>query len=249
MKIRVIPIVLTDGVTVVKGERFNNWRTVGDVFTLARLHSARDVDELVFLDTTATKSKRGPNYQMIEVFSELLGTPFSYGGGISSLSEARTCISAGAEKIVIGSAAFENEELIEELASEFGSQAIVVSVNVFNDAEQLLDSKISQENKINARSFALQMQKKGAGELIVQSISHDGLMRGYPLKTIESVSSVVTIPVIASTGAGSLLDFELAVKHGASAVAAGAFFQFTQYTPEDVRDYLSTKGFLMRQAY
>jgi cyclase len=186
---------------------------------------------------------------MIEIFAELLGTPFSYGGGISSLSEARKCISAGAEKIVIGSAALENEDLIEELASEFGSQAIVVSVNVLNDEEQLLDSKIGQGYQVDAKSFALQIQEKGAGELIVQSISHEGLMCGYPLKTIESVSSAVTIPVIASTGAGCLLDFELAVTHGASAVASGAFFQFTQYTPEDVRDYLSTKGFLMRQAY
>jgi cyclase len=249
MKIRVIPIVLTDGVTVVKGERFNNWRTVGDVFTLARLHSARDVDELVFLDTTATRTKRGPNYEMIEIFSELLGTPFSYGGGISSLSEAQKCISSGAEKIVIGRAALENEELIEELALEFGSQAVVVAVNVSNDEGQLLDSKVNQGHQVNAKTFALQMQDKGAGELIVQSISHDGLMCGYPLKTIESVSSAATIPVIASTGAGSLLDFELAVMHGAAAVAAGAFFQFTQFTPEDVRDHLSTKGFLMRQTY
>ena len=248
MKIRVIPTILTDGLTVVKGENFNNWRTVGSAEATARLFANRNVDELMYLDVNARKRNSMIDLELVKVFANLLDIPFSVGGGINTLQDATNYFRNGAEKIVLGTSALERPQVISEIAGVYGSQAVAVSIDardkyggqVFTHSGSVLVNKKAVE-------VAEMVEEYGAGEILLQSVQSDGCMKGYDLEVLRDVSNRVSIPVIASGGAGSLPNFAEAVAAGASAVAAGAFFQFTQYTPHDVREYLRSSGISVRE--
>lgn len=248
MKFRVIPTILTNGNTVVKGTKFDNWRTVGNAQATAMLFAARNVDELMFLDVTATGQSRVIDPKLIQHFSNVLNVPFSVGGGIKTLEDARICMRAGAEKVVLGTVATTNSNLVSEIAMQFGSQAVTVAIDVDSKENQKVTSfSGSKICDLNPLDFALEMEERGAGELLVQTISRDGLMQGIFLESVSEIVKHANIPVIASSGAGKLEDFESAFNSGASAVAAGAFFQFTQFTPENVREYLHKKNIPTRK--
>ena len=246
-KKRVIPTILTDGVSVVKGANFNNWRTVGSIESIARLYSARDVDELLFLDVGARNREKCISLDLINTFSKILNIPFSVGGGIDNLPQIRACFRNGAEKIVLGTAAIRNPELISDAANEFGSQAIMVAVDLNGEKEQgICIENGNVEVPRLAEEVLTQLEAFGAGEILLQCKAKDGTMSGYNLEAIEQLSKVVSIPVIASSGCSSYENALEAITSGASAVAAGALFQFTENTPAGMRDYLANQGIPMR---
>jgi cyclase len=243
----VIPTVLTNGNNVVKGTKFNNWRTVGNAEATARLYAKRDVDELMFLDVVARSLNTTINRDLIETFSRVLDVPFTVGGGINSLDDAKMCFRYGAEKIVLGTSAVLTPDLISEVANTFGSQAVIVSIDLMNDSLNQLSYFSGKELlSISVIEFISKCESLGAGEILLQSVSRDGTMEGFDLNSIKAVSSCTKLPVIASSGASIPNDFVLAVEAGASAVAAGALFQFTENTPRLIRNYMQNQGIKVR---
>jgi cyclase len=248
MKLRIIPTILTDGVTVVKGENFNNWRTVGNAVAIARLFSQRNVDELMVLDVNCRSNKKHVDLNLIEEFSSMLDIPFSVGGGISTLEDARSCIRAGAEKIVLGTAAVENPEIITEIANEFGSQAVVVSVDIGRNIDDFIHINSGKVVSTTiASEYISGLEQLGAGEILLQSPERDGTLSGMDVEAIQKALTLTSLPIVASSGASSLSDFEVVAKLGVSAIAAGAVFQFTQTTPNEVREYLNFCGIRVRR--
>jgi cyclase len=248
MKIRVIPTVLTDGLTVVKGQKFNNWRTVGSAEATARLYAARDVDELILLDVTARARSGMIDLNLVRHFTNVLNVPFSVGGGISSIEDAKACLRNGAERIILGSAAVTDPQLISAIADVFGSQAIIVSI----DFEEKISNQIrinsgAIRSEIDSMEFISSLEKLGAGEIMLQSIEMDGTFEGLDIDRIKQVRAVTNLPIISSGGAGSLIDFLQAAASGASAVSGGGIFQFTETTPKQVRSYLEMHGVPVRK--
>jgi cyclase len=246
-KIRIIPTLLTDGLTIVKGEEFNSWRSVGSTQAAARLFSYRDVDELMLLDVMATRQNRSIELRLVEEFSELLSIPFAVGGGLKDVDIARKVLRSGAEKIVVGTAAYLNPNFVSKLSSEFGSQAIVVALDIVqNSPFQVAIKSGSEIINVELESLISSFSKIGVGEILIQSKQHDGKMKGMNFSAIKMISNLTDLPLIASSGAGTEEDFYEAITCGASAVAAGALFQFTEVTPKSVRNYLQTKNVKVR---
>ena len=247
MKYRVIPTLLTDGENIVKGEKFDNWRTIGNAEAISQVFGKRDVDELLLLDVTARLRKVPISLKLMSFFSNSLNVPFSVGGGINSLLDAKNCFRAGAEKVVLGTAAIQNQNLISEIADVFGTQAIVVSLD-FKEVQS--DVLMTNSGKIQSaevfEEIVQSLEKKGAGEFLVQSCEKDGTMSGIDINKIEKVRKLTKLPIIASGGAGSMEDFLHAINSGASAVAAGALFQFTEITPRQVSSFLGSQGISVR---
>lgn len=247
MKIRVIPTVLTDGQTVVKGTQFNNWRTVGMAHATAQLFGKRDVDELMFLDVKASERNTPIPESLLVSFTETLNIPFSVGGGVTTLDIASKYLSAGAEKIVLGRAVFATPSLVSEIAEKFGSQAVVVAIDILDFKKGVVATNCGKvEIKLSVNEWAKKLEQLGAGEILLQSVLRDGEMQGMDHEAISGVSSSVNLPIIASSGAGSLKECELAVRSGANAIAIGAMFQFTEITPKQVRNYLHESGISVR---
>jgi cyclase len=243
MKIRIIPTILTDGITVVKGEKFKNWRTVGSAEATARLYASRDVDELLLLDVTARSRNTVIDKNLLLHFSNVLDVPFAVGGGISTIEDAKLCFRYGAEKVVLGTAAISNPKLVTEIADLFGSQAVIVAVDFEqDDSDQIMENSGKKHSEQQAWSFIESLELLGAGELLLQSVQRDGTLSGMDFNRIKQVSSLTNLPVIASGGVGTLNDFREAASSGASAIAVGALFQFTQITPKQVRGYLFELG-------
>jgi cyclase len=243
MKIRIIPTILTDGLTVVKGEQFDNWRTVGTAEASARLYASKDVDELLLLDVTARSRKTIIDKNLLIHFSRVLDVPFSVGGGISTLEDAKMCFRNGAEKVVLGTSAILNPRLITEIAKVFGNQAVIVSVDFKKDDSN--DVRIESGKmacNIDSFDFIEKLESLGAGEVLLQSIQRDGTLTSMDFGRIAKVSTLTKLPVIASGGASSVEDFLQAVQNGASAVSAGALFQFTEVTPKKVQNFLNSNG-------
>jgi cyclase len=220
---------------------------VGSVAAAARLFAMRDVDELMLLDVAATRQGRLISKAVIEDFASVLRVPFSVGGGVNSIAGVRSYLRAGAEKVVLGTAALGNTNLIEEAVGQFGSQAIIAAIDVVNLSEGILAVHSGQTPvKLDLLKTVINLEKIGIGEILVQSVVHDGKMGGMNFEAIKIVSEAVGVPVIASSGAGSHEDFLSAINSGASAVAAGAIFQFSEVTPRSVRTYLHDQGILVR---
>ena len=242
-KARIIPSILTNGSTVVKGSHFNNWRTVGNVEATARLFASRNVDELMFLDVQARKYKTHISPRLIETFSGILDIPFSIGGGISDVSEAQICLRSGAEKVIIGTAALESPDLISEIALKFGSQAVVVALDMQTDVFGFLMGNSGQtKSSIKAQELIVKLESFGAGEMLLQSVSRDGTMSGYDLKALAIARKLTALPIIISGGCASNEDALHAIQQGANAVAVGALFQFTETTPQSMTNYLKENG-------
>lgn len=250
MKFRIIPVILTDGTTVVKGTNFNNWRTVGSAEATSRLFAARDVDELVFLDVGARARGLSVDINLVKTFSNQLNIPFAVGGGIDDFATASACLRNGAEKIILGTSAYRNPNLVTELSGTFGTQAVIVTIDVVKagSGEFAINSGKETISSESAIEFALRIEDHGAGEIILQCIGQDGQQGGYDLSSLQEFTSKLKIPVIASGGAGNTKDFENAYKVGASGGAAGAIFQFTQITPKVVREDLRSLGIPVRQS-
>jgi len=213
VKKRVIPCLDVAGGRVVKGVRFEHLRDVGDPIELATRYSELAADELVFLDITATLEDRGPTLELVERAAEELSIPFTVGGGVSGLEDGRALLRAGADKVAVNRAAFEDPSVLTALADEFGAQAVVCAVDA--RAGEVVTHAGRNPRGRQAVDWAREAVERGAGEILLTSIDTDGTRAGYDLTLTRAVSAAVTVPVIASGGAGE-------TKHLADAFAAGA---------------------------
>jgi len=231
MKIkRIIPCLLLRNKGLVKTIKFRESTYIGDPINTIKIFNEKEVDELIFLDIDATKSEKDPPYELIRNLSTECFMPFAYGGGIHSINQIENVIKSGAEKIVLNSHIFLKKNFLKEAVMHFGSSTIVVSIDVKKDffrGNTVYVKGGTMSTGLNPVNYAKSLENEGAGEIFLNSVDNDGLMRGYDIELINSVTQAVRIPVIACGGAGNLDDFRLAVKEGgASAVAAGSFFVF-----------------------
>lgn len=226
---RVIPTLLLRNSGLVKGSKFKNHKYVGDPVNAVKIYNEKEVDELVFLDITATVEGRKPNYELLADIASQAFMPFGYGGGLTSVKDIEKLFKIGVEKAILNTAAAQDLKLVNEASKVAGSQSIVVSI----DVKKSLFGKYNvyiKSGQFNAKQdpvdFAKRAEEAGAGELILCSIDQEGTGQGYDEELIKRVSSAVGIPVVASGGAGDLQHFKQAVDAGASAVAAGNMFIF-----------------------
>lgn len=227
---RVIPVLLLKDKGLVKSLQFKAHRYVGDPINAVKIFNDLKADELVFLDIMATRENRSIPLDFVHRVGDEANMPFAVGGGIRSIKEIKAIINAGAEKVVINSYAAENPDFIRQAADEFGSSTVVVSMDIkkkFLGKRQVYVAGGTKATGKLPTEWAKLMEEKGAGEIIVNSVEHDGMMQGYDEELIREVAGAVTIPVVALGGAGSLNDFRGAIRNAyASAVAAGSLFVF-----------------------
>ena len=227
---RVIPCLLLKNRGLVKTRGFKNEVYVGDPINAIRIFNDKEVDELVLLDIHATREGREPDFDLIEEIASECFMPFAYGGGVSKIEHFHRLLRLGVEKIIVNTALYSNPDLIGEAVSIFGSQAIIASIDVkrklFGNREVIVKSGTSSTGS-KPLEYAIKAEKLGVGEILLTSIDQEGTMDGYDLPLIEQVSHAVSIPVIASGGAGSIEHLRQAVQTGgASAVSAGSMFVF-----------------------
>jgi cyclase len=242
---RVIPCLLLKNQVLVKTVKFKNPIYVGDPVNAVRIFNEKEVDELIFLDITATVENRKPNFRLIEDIASECFMPFGYGGGIRDTDDIRVLFDLGVEKAVINTNAALAPEFVRTASSLFGSQSIVVSIDVGKTLFGQYETYTHGGKKGAGRGVidhAKEMEAMGAGEILLTSIDRDGTGRGYDIDLIRQVSHATSVPLVASGGAGRVEDFAEAVAAGASAVAAGSLFVFhgkhravliTYPTPED----------------
>lgn len=226
LRIRVMPCLLLKGWALVKTRQFKNPIYVGDPINTVRIFNEKEVDELIFLDISATPGKKSPPFQLIEEIASECFMPFTYGGGLRAIEDIKTILGLGVEKVAINSYAVENPQFIRNAADKFGSQSIVVSIdsrkNIFGKYKAYTHGG-RRDTKIGPAQLAARMEELGAGEIMITAIDRDGTFDGYDIELTRMVSETVSIPVIASGGAGEVEDFGKAVQlGGASAVAAGS---------------------------
>ncbi|MEO9023065.1 MAG: AglZ/HisF2 family acetamidino modification protein [Ginsengibacter sp.] len=227
--IRVIPTLLLKGEGLVKTQQFKNPVYIGDPINAVKIFNEKEVDELVLLDITATAEKRDPKYTWIgDIVSESF-MPIGYGGGVKNIEQAKKLFDTGIEKLIINTASL-NNELISSLAAIYGSQSIVVCIDVRKNLlgkYQVYTNAGTEKHKISPDIMAKTVVEAGAGEIIIQSIDREGTMKGYDLDLIKMVSEIVNVPVVASGGAGTQDHLREAIQiGGASSVTAGSMFVF-----------------------
>tara|TARA_B110000971_G_scaffold66994_1_gene68657 strand:+ start:1064 stop:1819 length:756 start_codon:yes stop_codon:yes gene_type:complete len=227
---RVIPVLLLKESGLVKSIKFKNYNYIGDPINAVKIFNDLKSDELVFLDINASKEKRLISLDFVKKVSEEANMPFAVGGGIQSLDNIHKVISSGAEKVIICSEAVRNPDFIKEASYSFGTSTIAVCLDykkTFLKNNSIFALSGSKKSRYSPLEFAKLMQDKGAGEIILQSISRDGTMEGYDLDVIKEISSNLEIPVVALGGAGELNDLHLAFRESkASALAAGSLFVY-----------------------
>ncbi len=248
LKIRVMPTLLHKDLGLVKGVGFDSWRRVGTEMQTIRVYNLRKVDELVFLDISATTAGRRPDFDLVDQLADECFTPLTVGGGISSSDDVRHLLLAGADKVAVCTAAIERPELVREIAERFGSQSLVVSIDVrrIGDRHRVFTRAGTSPTGLDPVAVAVRAAEQGAGEILLTSVERDGTMNGYDLELVRSVACAVDVPVIASGGCGSASDMADALRAGAGAVAAASVFHFTELTPLVAKEHLAEQGFPVR---
>ncbi len=227
---RVIPVLLLKDKGLVKTVKFNKSRYIGDPINAVRIFNDLEADELVFLDITASKEKRTISLDLVKEIGDEAYMPFAVGGGIKTIEDVEEILKAGAEKVVFNTVLLDNLDIISEVSLKFGSQSVIASVDVKKNffgkyVVYVKSGKVKLKTPL--LDYVKQIEQKGAGEIIINSIDNDGMMQGYDLDLIKSVSNIVDIPVIACGGAWELKHLKDAnEKAYASAVAAGSMFVF-----------------------
>ncbi|HVS95282.1 MAG TPA: AglZ/HisF2 family acetamidino modification protein [Puia sp.] len=228
-RIRVIPVLLIHEGGLVKSVRFKDYRYVGDPINAVKVFNEKEIDEIVILDIDATREKRPPDFRKIREIAEEAFMPLAYGGGITSIDEAKQLFNLGVEKVIVNYTAVHDPGFVTALARQVGSQSVVVSVDVKKNIlgkYRVFTKNGREDTGEEPVSFAKKMQDAGAGELFLNSIENDGTYRGYDLALVTKVSGALGIPLVACGGASRVEDFAAAVSAGASAVAAGSMFVF-----------------------
>ena len=246
---RIIPCLdVKDGRTV-KGVNFVNLRDAGDAVELGNLYAEQGADELVFLDITATVEKRKTLVELVRRVAAEINIPFTVGGGIISIEDVSVCLNAGADKISINTAAIDNPELVDLLAREFGSQCVVVAVDTkkYGKEDKVHIHGGRTPTEINTLEWVKEVENRGAGEILLTSMDHDGTKNGFANDLTCKVSSMTSIPVIASGGAGNMHHFVDAFDSGkADAALAASIFHFREIDIPDLKKYIASYGIPMR---
>ncbi|CAI8379378.1 MAG: Imidazole glycerol phosphate synthase subunit HisF [Halieaceae bacterium] len=249
---RIIPCLDVDQGRVVKGVNFVGIRDAGDPVEIARRYNDAGADEITFLDITASHEQRDTTYRIVEQIASQVFIPLTVGGGVRAVSDIRRLLNAGADKVSINTAAIFNPDLVRESADRFGSQCIVVAMDVksLNDGTgryELFTHGGRKETGIEAIAWAKKMAALGAGEILLTSMDRDGTKDGYDLSITRAISDAVDIPVIASGGVGTLDHLvDGFIKGGADAVLAASIFHFGTYTVAEAKDYLAQSGIAVR---
>lgn len=231
LKPRIIPCLLISNKGLVKTVNFKNPKYVGDPINAVRIFNEKEVDELMVLDIDATIQKREPDYKLIENLAAECRMPLCYGGGVRTADQAQRIFGLGVEKVSISSAAIENSGLITEAARIVGSQSVIVVLDIKKNPKtkkyEVFTHNGLQNSKYCPEQFARQAEDLGAGEIVINSIDNDGMMKGYDLELIDKIRNVISLPLTVLGGAGSLMDISgLIRKYGIIGAAAGSLFVF-----------------------
>ena len=248
LKNRIIPCLDVKNGRVVKGINFVDLKDAGDPVEQAKIYSDGGADEICFLDITASNENRDTIYDVVKKTSKKCFVPLTVGGGVRSVEDINKLLNYGADKVSINTAAVQKPEVVVESSKKFGSQCIVVAIDAkknFNGWE-IFTHGGRNATGINALEFASNMEKCGAGELLVTSMDKDGTQSGYDIELMKKISSIVNIPVIASGGVGTLDHLVEGIKSGASAVLAASIFHYGTYSISEVKEYLDSKDIPVR---
>lgn len=249
LKKRIIPCLdIKDG-RVVKGIQFEGLKDAGNPLELAQFYSENGADELVFLDISATLENRKTLSDLVNQISKKISIPFTVGGGINSVEDAKIMVQNGADKVSINSAAIKNPNLISDLANEFGSQFVVVAIDVkfVENSWYVFVKGGTEKTNWKAIDWAKKVTELGAGEILLTSMNNDGEKKGFSLEITDQISKAVSIPVIASGGAGKAEDFaELFQKTEASAGLAASIFHYNEVSISDLKNYLQIQKIPVR---
>ena len=254
LSIRVIPCLDVDEGRVVKGVNFLDLRDAGDPVELAARYNAEGADELIFLDITASSSDRSTMYDVVSRTAESVFIPLTVGGGVRAVEDFNRLLRAGADKVSLNTAALNDPDLLSDAAERFGAQCVVLSIDarrcpdgVFTDSGFEVTTHGGRRGTgIDAVKWAIEGTKRGAGEILLNSMDADGTKEGYDLALIAMVRAEVSVPIIASGGAGKLEDFVPAVIAGADAVLAASVFHFGQLRIEEVKKTLADADYPVR---
>ena len=252
--VRVIPCLDVDQGRVVKGINFDNLRDAGDPVELAARYDSLGADELTFLDVSASKQGRSTMLEVVRRTADQVFIPLTVGGGVRSVDDIRELLRAGADKVSVNTAAIKNPELLREMAEIFGAQCIVLSVDARRCRKEYAASGFevtthggTESAGIDAIEWARRGEELGVGEILLNSMDGDGTKEGFDLELLRAVRAAVTIPVIASGGAGNAADFPPAVAAGADAVLAASIFHFGEVEISDVKNALDAAGYEVRR--
>jgi cyclase len=251
--VRVIPCLDVDAGRVVKGVKFQDLRDAGDPVEMAKVYDAEGADELVFLDITASSAERETTYDVVRRTAEQVFIPLTVGGGVRSVDDVDRLLRAGADKVGLNTAAIARPELLAEVADRFGSQVLVLSVDARRCAPEFTDSGFEvtthggrRGTGIDAVAWSARACDLGAGEILLNAMDADGTKDGYDLELVRAVRDVVTVPLIASGGAGAVEHFAPAIAAGADAVLAATVFHFGELRIGAVKDAVREAGHLVR---
>ena len=248
---RVIPCLDVDAGRVVKGTRFLDLRDAGDPVELAAYYDREGADELVFLDITATSSKRDTVVELARRTADEVFVPFTIGGGIRSVEDAQAVLDAGADKVSVNSAAVARPELVSELSDVFGAQCVVLAIDARRHVDggwEVVVAGGRQPTGRDAVEWAREGVERGAGEILLTSMDRDGTNDGYDLALTSAVAGAVGVPVIASGGAGELEHLAQALQAGADAALAASIFHFGRYSIAEAKEHLAAAGLPVRRA-
>jgi imidazole glycerol-phosphate synthase subunit HisF len=250
LKARIVPTLLFKNFGLVKGLQFNSWRRIGSVMQAVKVYNLREVDELVFLDISATLEGNSPDFETVDEIADECFMPLTVGGGVKTIEDVRKLLQVGADKVAINTAAVLTPDLIQEAAQKFGTQCIVVSIDVKQHSDLTYEVFTHSGTKPTGKdpvTWAKEVQALGAGEILLTSIDRDGIMIGYDTGLTRQVSQELSIPVIASGGAGNYKHMAEVLQEGkASAAAAASIFHFTQQTPLEAKHFLNQCGIDVR---
>ena len=247
---RIIPCLDVDKGRVVKGKKFQGIKDVADPVELGKFYSDQCADELVFYDITASHEDRDIFIHIVEDVARNINIPFTIGGGIRSVEDFRKVLLAGADKVSVNSAAVVNPQLIKQAALRFGSQCVVLSIDAKRNQKGSWDVYVKggRENTgIDAIEWAKEGQRLGAGEICINSIDTDGVKQGFDLELNESLSSLLTIPIIASGGAGNMQHFSDVLNCGADAALAASVFHYKEIAISDLKEFLHKENLPVRR--
>jgi cyclase len=246
---RVIPCLDVDGGRVVKGVGFVDLRDAGDPVELAARYDAAGADELIFLDITATSDKRSTVVDLARRSADEVFIPFTIGGGIRSAGDAQAVLDAGADKVSVNSAALTRPELIDELGNMFGAQCVVLAIDAKAGGDGTWEAYLAGGRTSTGRdviAWAKEAAERGAGEIMLTSMDRDGTGTGYDLELTAAVANAVSVPVIASGGAGTLEQLAPAVEAGADALLCASILHYGRHTVAEVKDHLARHGVAVR---
>ena len=251
---RLIPCLDVENGRVVKGVNFIDIKDAGDPVEVSKCYNDQGADEITFLDITATSDGRDTTYHIVELIAKSIFIPLTVGGGVRKIEDIRNLLNAGADKVGINSAAITNPDLVNDAAARFGNQCIVVSIDAKRVTKpdgstgfEIFTHGGRKATGIDAIEWAVEMTKRGAGELLVTSMDGDGTRRGYDLELTRTLSDRVNIPVIASGGVGNLQHLADGVTlGGADAVLAASIFHFGDYTIRQAKEFMAAQGIPMR---